>query len=345
MVLYLLKPVIDLHEDISTYFMLHGGGYRLADFNVDVEGRDADIPKYFKGGVKLVFASIFTGLETFEPGVSKVYESMYGLWIPATVFRGSDSILFEQLRIYYRLAEHYGELYIVEDYSSIERVMRGENKVGLLLHLEGAEPISDPYDLKLLHKLGLRSLGITWNPCNKYGCGASAKKDYGLTDEGEELVRTANKIGIIVDIAHASKKTALDALAIAKKPILISHANLRKYVDTPRNVDDETLEALKKNGGVIGLSCIGPIIARGRRPTIEDLVEQYMYIHETYGPDIAAIGTDFLGLLGLPAPQGLESIDKVQGLLEKLKERGLSDRDVEKIAYENALRVIRENIM
>lgn len=339
-----MNPVIDLHEDISTYYMLHGGGYRLADFNVDVEGRDADIPKYFRGGVKLVFASIFTGLETFEPEVSKAYEGMYGLWIPATVFRGSDSILFEQLRIYYRLVEHYGELSIVEDYNSIERVMGEENKVGLLLHLEGAEPIADPHDLKLLHRLGLRSLGITWNPCNKYGCGASAKKDYGLTDEGEELVRTANKIGIIVDIAHASKKTALDALAAARKPLLISHANLRKYVDTPRNVDDEILEALEKNGGVIGLSCISPLIARGRRATLDDLVEQYMYLHETYGPNIAAIGTDFLGLLGLPAPQGFESIDKVQRLLEKLKDKGLGDRDLKKIAYENALRVIKENI-
>ncbi|MEM0365959.1 MAG: membrane dipeptidase [Acidilobaceae archaeon] len=336
--------IIDLHEDISTYFMLHGGGYKLADFNIDIDNRDADIPKYIRGGVKLVFASIFTGLESFEPEVSSSYERIYGVWVPAIIFRGSDSILFEQLRIYHRLVEYYRELILVDSYSSIEDVFRSQGRVGLLLHLEGAEPIADPYDLKLLHKLGLRSLGLTWNPCNKYGCGASAKRDYGLTDEGVELIEMANKLGIIVDLAHASKKTALDALSIAKKPVLISHANLRRFVDTPRNVDDEILEALSRNKGVIGLSCIGPLITKGGRPELRDLLDQYIYIYEVYGPDIIGIGTDFLGLLGLPTPRGFESIDKVQELIKQLRERGLSDSDIEKIAYKNALRVIRENI-
>lgn len=339
-----MVPVVDLHEDISTYFMLHGGGYRLADFSLDVDGRDADIPKYLRGGVRLVFASIFTGLETFDPSISKTYYELYNMWVPGITFRGSESALLEQLRIYYRLVEHHGELRIVAGYADVEKVLGDSSRVGLLLHLEGAEPLADPYDLKILYMLGVRSIGITWNHCNKYGCGASSRKDYGLTDEGEELVRTANKLGVIVDIAHASRRTALDALAIARKPVLISHANLRRFIDTPRNVDDEVLEALSKNGGVIGISCIGPLIAGGRQATLEDLVEQYLHLHQTYGSHIAAIGTDFLGLIGLPAPRGFESIDKVVNLLAKLKERGLGDRDVERIAYENALRVIKANL-
>ncbi len=339
-----MVPVVDLHEDISTYFMLHGGGYKLADFSLDVDGRDADIPKYLRGGVRLVFASIFTGLETFDPGISKAYHELYNIWVPGITFRGSESILLEQLRIYYRLVEYHKELSIVASYVDVERSLRDASRVGLLLHIEGAEPLADPYDLKILSALGIRSIGITWNHCNKYGCGASAKKDYGLTDEGEELVRTANRLGIIVDIAHASKRTALDVLAIAKKPVIISHANLRRFVDTPRNVDDEILEALNKNGGIIGLSCIGPLIARGRQATIDDLVEQYLYLIQTYGSHIVAIGTDFLGLLGLPAPRGFESIDKVVNLLEMLREKGLGERDVERIAYENALRVLKANM-
>jgi membrane dipeptidase len=339
-----LVPVVDLHEDISTYFMLHGGGYRLADFSLDVDGRDADIPKYLRGGVRLVFASIFTGLETFDPGVSKAYYELYGVWVPGITFRGSGFTLLEQVRIYYRLVENHRELSIVTSYGDVEGALRDTSRVGLLLHIEGAEPLADPYDLKILHMLGVRSIGLTWNHCNKYGCGASAKKDYGLTDEGEELVRTANRLGVIVDIAHASKRTALDTLAIAKKPVMISHANLRRFVDTPRNVDDEVLEALNRNGGIIGLSCIGPLIARGRQATVDDLVEQHLYINQTYGPHMAAIGTDFLGLLGLPAPKGFESIDRVVNLLEKLREKGLGDRDIERVAYENALRIIKAHM-
>ncbi len=104
------------------------------------------------------------------------------------------------------------------------------------------------------------------------------------------------------------------------------------------------LEALSRKRGVIGISAIGPLVSTKPRPTLDDLLEHFLYVYEAYGPDILAIGTDFHGLLGLPAPEGFESIDKVQVLLEKLRERGLSESDVEKVAYKNALRVITENL-
>jgi membrane dipeptidase len=195
----------------------------------------------------------------------------------------------------------------------------------------------------LLKKLGLRSIGVTWNYNNKYGSGCLSKKDYGLTPEGEELVRTANKLGVIVDLAHASKRTALEAIDASSKPVIISHANIRRIIDTPRNVDDEVLEALYKKRGVIGISAIGPLVSTKPKPALDDLPEHFLYVYETYGAEILAIGTDFHGLIGLPAPDGFESISRVQVLLEKLRERGLSESDIEKIAYRNALRVITEN--
>ncbi|MCC6015346.1 MAG: dipeptidase, partial [Desulfurococcaceae archaeon] len=136
----------------------------------------------------------------------------------------------------------------------------------------------------------------------------------------------------------------IEAIEVSSKPVIISHANVRAIVDSPRNVDDEVLEALHRNGGVIGVSAIGPLVARKPRPTLDDLVQHFLYIYERFGPDILAIGTDFLGLLGLPAPEGFESIDRVQVLLEKLRDRGLGDSDIEKIAYRNALRVIAANL-
>ena len=337
-------PVIDLHEDISTYYLLAGGGEPLADFRDDVAGRDADIPKYIRGNVKLVFASIAPSIVTFRSEESVRLKKLYGRWTPAIGYRVPQSIILEHFSIYYRLVETYPELMIIESVNDIEKVFNEENRIGLLIHLEGAEAIDDPYDLVLLKKLGLRSIGITWNYNNKYGSGCMSKKDYGLTPEGEELVKTANKIGIIIDIAHASKRTALETIETSSKPVIISHANIRRFVDTPRNVDDEILEALNKNKGVIGLSAIGPIISSKLKPTLEDLVQHFLYLYEKYGSDIIAIGTDFHGLLGLPAPEGLESIDKIQTLLEKLREKGLSDNDLKKIAHENALRVIKTNL-
>ncbi|GAB6945534.1 dipeptidase [Vulcanisaeta sp. JCM 14467] len=337
-------PIIDLHEDVSLYFILHGGGEPLSDFNVDIPNRDVDIPKYLRGGVKLVFASIAPSIETFNPELSRSLQELYGVWVPVTKFRSPQSLIIEHFEVYYKMAETYKVISIVESYDDIERVFNEEGKVGFLLHLEGADGIEDPYDLVLLRKLGLRSLGITWNYNNKYGFGCMSRKDYGLTPEGEELVNTAWKLGIIIDLAHACKRTTLEVLAIAKKPVIISHANIKALVDTPRNVDDEVLEALKRNGGVIGLSAIGSIISRKSRPTIDDLIKHFMYVYERFGPDILAIGTDFMGLLGIPPPQGFELIDKTQTLLQKLMERRLTDKDIRKIAYENALRVIKANM-
>jgi len=338
-----LPPTIDLHEDISAYFLYHGGGAPLGDFNEDLPGRDADIPKYRKANVRCVFAAIFPGIETFSPEESRVLMNLYGRWLPATRYRVPQSILWEHISIYYKMSEAY-RVKIVESISDLERCLRGEVELCFILHLEGAEPLDEPYDLVILRRLGLRSIGLTWNYMNKYGAGCTVKKDVGLTSDGEELVKLANKLGVVIDLAHASKKTMIDALEISKKPVIISHANVRRIVDKPRNVDDEVLELLYKNRGVIGISAIGPLVSSKPKPTLDDLVEHFIYIYERFGPDILAIGTDFLGLLGLPAPEGFESIDKLPNLYNKLLEKGFTERDIEKIAYENVLRVLRENL-
>ncbi len=336
-------PVVDLHEDVSAYFLLHGGGAPLGDFGEDIPGRDADIPKYLRGNVRCVFASMFPGIETFRPGESKALEKLYGRWLPAVGYRVPQSLLLEHVSIYHKISEAYG-VKLVENVDDVERCLRADG-LCFILHIEGAEVLDEPYDLILLKKLGLRAIGLTWNYMNKYGTGCNAKKDVGLTSEGEELVRTANRLGVLVDLAHASRKTALETMEVSKKPVMISHANVRGIVDTPRNVDDEVLEALHRNGGVMGMSVIGPLIAKKPRPSLEDLAQHFIYVHERFGPDVMAIGTDFLGLLGLPTPEGLESVDKIPTLLRKLEEKGLSDGDLVKIAHENVLRVLRANML
>lgn len=338
-----LLPVVDLHEDVSAYFLYHGGGAPLGDFAEDLAGREADMPKYRRGNVRVVFASMFPGIETFRPEESRALEKLYGRWIPPVGYRVPQSLVWEHVSIYYKLSETYG-IKVVEKLEDFERCLASDG-VCFVLHLEGAEALDEPYDLVLLGKLGLRSIGLTWNYTNKYGAGCAAKKDVGLTSEGEELIKTANRLGIIVDLAHASERTALEAIEASKRPVIVSHANIRRIVDKPRNVGDEVLEALHKNGGVIGLSAIGPLISTKPRPNLDDLARHFVYVYETYGADLSAIGTDFLGLLGLPAPEGFESIDKVQSLLRRLLEYGLSGRELAKIAYGNVERVVRANML
>jgi len=336
-------PTVDLHEDVSAYFLYHGGGSPLGDFSEDVPGRDADLPKYKRGGVKLVFAAVFPGIESFSPEESRVLEQLYGKWMPATKYRSPQTIMMEHFSIYHKMSDAYG-IKIVESYEQARACLEGDG-VCFLLHLEGAEPLDEPHDLVLLKRLGLRSIGITWNYMNKYGTGCSSKKDLGLTDQGEELVRTANRLGIIVDLAHASDRTAIEALDVSRKPVIISHANVRKLVKKSRNVSDEVLEKLHKNGGVIGMSAIGALISESGKPNVNELAEHFAYIKESYGSDMIAVGTDFLGLLGLPAPEGFESIDKLPALYSELMKRGFSEDDLKKVAHENAMRVLKENLI
>ena len=334
--------VIDLHEDIAHYFLLHGAGLPLDDFALDISGRDADIPKYLRVNVKLVFASIFPATETLKVDFSRRLRSNYGIWVPAFSIRFSWDIFFEQLAIYHRIANSYEEIKIVRNFEDVKRVVESEKRIGFLLHLEGSEILKEPDDLIFLKQLGIRSLGISWNYDSKYCAGCLSKKDYGLTSEGERLVSLANEAGIIIDVAHASKKTTLDVLSISKKPVFITHTNIRRLTDHPRNVDDEILEALQRNRGVLGISAVGPFVA-ARGANLDHLVNHFTYVYENFGSDLLAIGTDFFGLSGLPVIKDFESIDKIPRLVEKLLDRGVKEKDIEKILYKNALKVIESN--
>ena len=336
-----LPPTIDLHEDISIYYLSHGSGQPLGDFHEDIPGRGADLAKYKKANVKCVFAAMFPGIESFSPHESRALKELYSTWMPGVKYRAPQALLWEHLTVYYKISEVYN-IKLVESADDLEKCIFG-NSFCFILHLEGAEPLEDVYDLVLLKKLGLRSIGLTWNYMNKYATGCNSRKDLGLTSEGEELIKLANKLGIIVDLAHASKKTVLEAISVSSKPVIISHTNIRRFVDKPRNIDDEILEAVAKNKGVVGLSAISTLISSKPKPTVNDLVEHFVYVKESYTVDILGIGTDFLGLGEIPPPEGFESIDKVPVLYSKLLEKGFTEREISKIAYENILRVVKAN--
>jgi len=217
---------------------------------------------------------------------------------------------------------------------------RLKKKIGLILGREGAYPLREPDELEIFYKLGIRVLGLTWNVDNQYAASCMTSKDYGLTSLGEKLVEKALDYGLVIDLAHASPNTMKDVLSISEKPVIVSHTGLRKFNDSPRNVDDEIVELIKRNRGVIGIFFVSEFI-RKNKTSIEDIVEQIIYVKENFGIDILAIGSDFFGTDKLP--KGLENIGKMENLA-KLLEKVMSKEDVEKIFYKNALRVFMENM-
>lgn len=302
---------VDLHEDIAYYFLT------AADppaFDVDAEGRQSDLPKLKRAGAELVFASVFP------------FVNAYGSLSP------SLELALDELKAYYSISEKHG-VRIVEGRGDLHAP-----GLKLLLALEGADVLRSVEDLRLFYKLGVRAVGITWNVDNKWGHSCYSKKDKGLTASGQELVEAAQKLGVVVDLAHASKRTALDAIEAAKRPVVISHANAAAVAAHPRNVDDEVLKALADNGGVLGLTLIPKTI--GDDPSPRSLARHAKYVKEKFGVEALAIGTDYLGIPA--APPGLESVDKIGRLLDALREVGFTEEEVEAVAWRNAYRVLAE---
>ena len=324
-----MYPVIDLHEDIAYHLMF---GSRVQDFNIDAEGRQSDIPKLKQANVKLVFASVFPIITTYNPSQGEAVRSSSPY--------STKGIALEMVKAYYRLIDRFSDdLMLVNNVKDVNDVFNTD-KIGLLISMEGADALEEPYDLVMFHKLGVNSIGITWNFDNKYGASCFTKKDYGLTNYGEELIKLANRIGVIVDLAHASRRTMIDALSTSRKPIVISHSNSRAVNNHPRNTDDEVLGLLKSNGGVIGITMIPETI--GAKPTVDSLILHAKHIRDAFGAEILALGTDYLGIGS--TPQGLESIKDINKLINGLLNAGFNDEEVNGLLYKNALRVIRANL-
>jgi membrane dipeptidase len=201
-----------------------------------------------------------------------------------------------------------------------------------------------------------------------------------LTDFGKEVVREMNRLGMIVDISHVSDKTFYDVLGVSTKPVIASHSSCREISDVPRNMTDDMIRALAKNGGVIGINfgegflnpkdagILKADIARvADEPTLtgkaldnyadEQFRKEEMQHPETYatiddavahidhavqiaGIDHVGIGSDFDGISA--PPKGLEDVSKMPALAAALRKKGYSDPDIRKIFGGNTLRVLRE---
>jgi membrane dipeptidase len=139
------------------------------------------------------------------------------------------------------------------------RVHHRAGRIAALVGVEGAHGFgtSSPdlllARLRLVAKRGVRYLGLTWNNSNAVA-GASVDEGGGLTALGRRVVRECERLGVVVDLSHASDQTARDVLAMARRPVIASHSNARALCDVPRNLPDDLLRAIGRRGGVIGVN-------------------------------------------------------------------------------------------
>jgi membrane dipeptidase len=236
-----------------------------------------------------------------------------------------------------------------------------DGRIGLLLALEGVECFGvETWPADVFHALGVRMAGLTWNRRNAFADGA-AEEGGGLSRLGRELVDRLVSLGVILDLAHASRGTFTEILErVAGAPVLCSHGGCRGVYDTPRNLGDEQLRALAAAGGLFGLM-LHPIAIGPERRTLDGVVDHLEHAVTVMGPERVCLGGDFTRRLweAMPPPpepkdglvppgltpglgiEGLTGPEQYPALLERLDARGWSGEEVAAVTGGNLLRFLR----
>ncbi|MFQ5778666.1 MAG: dipeptidase, partial [Terriglobia bacterium] len=349
--------VIDTHIDTPM---------RLLDERMDMAARDpyghVDIPRMKEGGLDAAFFSIWVDPRKYE-GASATKRALDLI-----------SAIYEQVE------RHPDQLVLARSARAIRRAHR-QGKIALLLGLEGGHPIDD--DLRVLHAfsiLGVRYMTLTHSLNNNWADSSGEEPRHnGLTDFGRQVVRELNRLGILVDISHVSDKTFFDTLEVTQAPVIASHSSCRALTEVARNMSDEQLRALARNGGVIQINYGCYFVESGyegldfyariatvndkypddprraarekyrmaaewlktiKRGTVDNILDHIDHVARVAGIDHVGLGSDFDGVFCLP--EGVDDVSHLPRLTQGLRNRGYSDKDIVKVLGGNTLRVMEE---
>src|SRR6185369_16651164 len=180
-------------------------------------------------------------------------------------------------------------------------------------------------------------------------------RHHGLSEFGKDVVREMNRLGMMVDISHVGDETFWKVIETTQSPIIASHSSCRALTNVPRNLTDDMLKALAKNGGVIMVNFYNGFIntdyakpgdpvptKTAQTATLDMLMAHFEHAIKVAGIDHVGIGSDFDGVDGL-LPPGMEDISKLPNITYELLKRGHSEADVKKVLGENLLRVLAES--
>src|SRR6202162_2243915 len=177
--------------------------------------------------------------------------------------------------VYEQAARHPDGMMMAFSVADIERAHR-EHKLDALLGIEGGHSIEN--DVRLLrdfYRLGVRYMTLSWSNTNEWADSSGDINDpkighhNGLTDFGRQVVLQMNRLGMMVDISHVADKTCGDAIATTKAPVIASHSSSRALVDAPRNMTDDMLRAVAKNGGVVQVNFYSGFLDEDYRKAVE----------------------------------------------------------------------------
>lgn len=231
------------------------------------------------------------------------------------------------------------EIYLIQNKRDLS-MLNLQKKMGILLSVEGGEILGENiWMLDMIFRLGVRSLGLTWNQRNAIGDGVGERESRGrLSSFGQKVVKRMNKLGMLVDVSHLSESCFWHVIELSEQPVIASHSNAFSICAHPRNLTDQQLVALKKIKGLTGINFCPDFLTEEGKAEIKDLVKHICHIVEIAGIETVGLGSDFDGIDNTPI--GLESAAKYALLLEELSKTGFTNEELQKICHGNFERVL-----
>ena len=354
--------LFDGHNDLPWAFRKLGTpSFRKFDIAKPQPELHTDIPRLRQGGVKAQYWSVY---------------------VPASTRLRGESLqtTLEQIEFVHNLVRHYPETFaLCLTANDVEEAVAA-GKIASLIGMEGGHSIENSLStLRRLFELGARYMTLTHSATLDWADSATdVAKHGGLSAFGEEVVREMNRLGMLVDLSHVSDDTMRDALRVSAAPVIFSHSSARAKGDHVRNVPDEILPLVKKNGGVIMVNFYSGYIAPAavvrrrerdsyqktltdagldqttvnqrlaswdvkhpmERGSVHDVVDHIDHLVQHTGIDCVGIGSDYDGVGRLP--RQLDDVSTYPLITQELLNRGYSEDAIHKIMGQNALRVLRE---
>ncbi len=345
-------PVFDGHNDILLNLHLPERGSNRSFF-VESDKGHLDLPRMRKGGFGGGFFAVFVPNPLGEVKEEDIIKTENGYEFPLAPAIEHEYALQTALAMTARLfrieAESEGQVKVVRTADELETCL-ANGTLAAILHFEGAEAIDSNLDtLEVFYQAGLRSLGIVWSRPNIFGHGVpfqfphSPDTGPGLTELGKQLVRTCNRLGILIDLSHITEQGFWDVEKLSDKPLVATHSNVHALCPCPRNLTDKQLDAIKASDGMVGLNFAVSFLRsdgfNDANTPLETMVRHIDYLVEHLGIDHVGLGSDFDGAT---VPQDIKDVTGLPKLIEALRTHGYDESALQKITRGNWLRVLHK---
>ena len=315
------QEVIDLHCDTITKICDHGEHLFKNEFQVDIN--------------KMVKSSYL--MQTFAIFLNKGKGHDFDTCLRYLDFFDNE------------IKRNSNLIYRVKNYQDLINA-KGLKKVGALLSIEESGILDgDLNRLNILHDRGVRMMTLTWNYPNEIAYpNVDLTKGYnpleingndGLTPFGYDVIKKMNELGIIIDVSHLSDKGFYDVIESSSYPICASHSNSRQVHNCSRNLTDDMILKLHKNGGVMGINFCKDFVCNKDEDLLKGVVKHIKHVNELGCLDVLSLGTDFDGI---NKEEPLSDASKLYLLKEELIKEGFTKLEIEKIFYKNFIRVMKK---